>query len=139
MGTAANDNAVNRWVGITRTGGDLHRPDASGAAMEAAAETYQDGAESLCPDAPPAGDPCWTYLHKPITAVVMGSVMGAAGALLLLLHRSVDAPRSVGSACLSVGLMFVAVGLVWIPVLREKQRRKRFIQEARFLHLKIYF
>ncbi|XP_024140132.1 phosphoinositide-interacting protein [Oryzias melastigma] len=99
--------------------------------MDAAAETsYLDGTESLCPDPPSAGDPRWAYLRKPITAVVMGSLMGAAGALLLLLHSSEDAPRSVGSACLSVGLMFVAVGLVWIPVLREKRRRKRCLQEA---------
>lgn len=70
------------------------------------------------------------YLHKPITVMVMGSVMAAAGGLLFLL-RSLgvsEASRSVASACMSIGLMFVVMGLVWIPVLKEKQRRKLYTQ-----------
>ncbi|XP_043959107.1 phosphoinositide-interacting protein-like [Gambusia affinis] len=84
--------------------------------------------QSLCSDQSSAG-PAWAFLHKPIISLVMGSLMSAAGALLLLLRSAgVSASRPVASACLSVGLMFVAVGLVWIPVLKEKRRRRRLSQ-----------
>uniref|UniRef100_A0A3B4EZ48 Phosphoinositide interacting regulator of transient receptor potential channels n=1 Tax=Pundamilia nyererei TaxID=303518 RepID=A0A3B4EZ48_9CICH len=70
------------------------------------------------------------YLHKPIIVIVMGSLMSVAGAVLLLLQYSgvTEASRSVASACLSLGLMFVAMGLVWVPILKEKERRKRISQ-----------
>ncbi|CAJ1080603.1 Transmembrane protein 238 [Xyrichtys novacula] len=70
----------------------------------------------------------WAYLHKPIIVMVMGSIMCATGGLLFLLQSSgaTEAPRSVASACLSIGLLFVVMGLVWIPVLKEKQRRKQY-------------
>lgn len=80
------------------------------------------------PHADPAVTPSWAYLHKPIIAIVMGALVSAVGAALLLILRSsgtAEETRSVASACLSVGLMFVVVGLVWIPVLKEKLRRKR--------------
>lgn len=105
--------------------------------MEAIGETsFPDGSGSqiLCPD-PHAGTavaPGWAYLHKPIIVMVMGSLMCAVGALLLLLQSLgvTEASGSVASACLSIGLMFVVMGLVWIPILKEKQRRKRFSQGA---------
>lgn len=107
------------------------------ATMEAIGETSfpdDSGSQSLCPD-PHTGAavaPGWSYLHKPIIAMVMGSLMSAAGALLFLLQSSgvTQATRSVASACLSIGLMFVVVGLVWVPILKEKQRRKRYSQGA---------
>lgn len=105
--------------------------------MEAIGETSfpdDSGSQSLCPD-PHTGAavaPGWAYLHKPITVIVMGSLMSAAGGLLLLLRSLgvTEASRSVASACLSIGLMFVVMGLVWIPILKEKQRRKRYSQGA---------
>ncbi|KAG7506743.1 hypothetical protein JOB18_014537 [Solea senegalensis] len=74
--------------------------------------------------------PGWAYLHKPIIVIVMGSLMSAAGGLLVVLRSwgLTDASNSVASACLSIGLMFVVMGLVWIPVLKEKQRRKHYSQ-----------
>uniref|UniRef100_A0A3Q1JDV4 Phosphoinositide interacting regulator of transient receptor potential channels n=1 Tax=Anabas testudineus TaxID=64144 RepID=A0A3Q1JDV4_ANATE len=90
------------------------------------------GSQTLCPDprSDTADAPGWAYLHKPIIVIVMGSLMSAAGGLLFLLHSSgvTEASHSVASACLSIGLMFVVMGLVWIPVLKEKQRRKLYIQ-----------
>lgn len=92
------------------------------------------GGRSLCrpPHRGSAAASGWTYLHKPIISIVMGSLMSAAGTVLFLLQSSgVTHPsRSVASACLSIGLMFVVVGLVWIPILNEKQRRKSYSQEA---------
>ncbi|KAK7918684.1 hypothetical protein WMY93_009968 [Mugilogobius chulae] len=89
--------------------------------MDDAGDSFEDGRQTLFLDDEYSEDsPGCAYLHKPVIAMVMGSLMSAAGALLLLLHVS-----QVGSACLSIGLMFVMVGLVWIPVLKEKHRRKR--------------
>lgn len=105
--------------------------------MEAAGEASlpdDSGSQSLCPD-PDTGAavaPGWAYLLKPITVMVMGSLMSAVGGLLFLLQSRglTEGSRSVASACLSIGLMFVVMGLVWIPILKEKQRRKRYSQGA---------
>ncbi|XP_059180095.1 phosphoinositide-interacting protein-like [Centropristis striata] len=99
------------------------------ATMEAIGETsFPDDSrsQSLCPDSLTG----WAHLHKAIIVMVMGSLMCAAGGLLFLLQSlgATEAPRSVASACLSIGLMFVVMGLVWIPILKEKQRRKGYSQ-----------
>lgn len=90
--------------------------------------------QTLCPDPHPGAPepPRWSYFHKPIIAMVMGALMSAVGAVLLLLQSSgaTKVSHSVTSACLSIGLMFVVVGLVWIPILKEKLRRKRLGQGA---------
>ncbi len=92
------------------------------------------GSRSLCPDLHPdaAAAPGWAHLHKPIIVMVMGSLMSAAGGLLFLLQSLgvTEAPGSVASACVSIGLLFVVMGLVWIPILKEKLRRKRYSQGA---------
>uniref|UniRef100_A0A3Q0R8B2 Phosphoinositide interacting regulator of transient receptor potential channels n=1 Tax=Amphilophus citrinellus TaxID=61819 RepID=A0A3Q0R8B2_AMPCI len=92
------------------------------------------GSMQSYPDPQPAAaaGPGCTYLHKPIIVMVMGSLMSAAGALLFLLQYSgvIEAPRSVASTCLSLGLMFVVMGLVWVPILKEKQRRKQISHGA---------
>ncbi|KAK9530673.1 hypothetical protein VZT92_012161 [Zoarces viviparus] len=95
--------------------------------MEAIGEASlpdDSGSLSLCPDPRPG----WAHLHKPIIVMVMGSLMSAVGGLLFLLQSLgvTEASRPVASACLSLGLMFVVMGLVWIPVLNQKQRRKRY-------------
>lgn len=92
------------------------------------------GSQRLYPDPQPAAaeSPGRAYLHKPIIVIVMGSLMSVAGTVLLLLQYSgvTGASHSVASACLSLGLMFVAMGLVWVPILKEKERRKRISQGA---------
>uniref|UniRef100_A0A665TWV8 Uncharacterized protein n=1 Tax=Echeneis naucrates TaxID=173247 RepID=A0A665TWV8_ECHNA len=91
---------------------------------------YSDDSGGPCPDRYSAVARGMAYLHKPIIVMVMGSLMSAAGGLLSLLQSwgVTEASTSVASACLSIGLMFVVMGLVWIPILKEKQRRKRFSQ-----------
>lgn len=101
--------------------------------MEASGQTlHPDGSEGLCPDprTSAAATPSWAYLHKPIIVMVMGSLMSAAGGLLFLLQSLgvAEKTRSVASACLSIGLVFVVMGLVWSPILKEKHRRKRYSQ-----------
>lgn len=82
----------------------------------------------LNPDSRAARTQGCAFLHKAIIVIVMGSLMSAVGGLLFLLHslEAADVPRSVASACVSIGLMFVVLGVVWIPILKEKQRRKLY-------------
>lgn len=83
----------------------------------------------LEPDSSAATTPGCAFLHKSIIVMVMGSLMSAVGGLLFLLRSLGDVdvpPRSVASACVSIGLMFVVLGLVWIPILKEKRRRELF-------------
>lgn len=99
--------------------------------MEASGQTlYPDESGGLRPDphTTAAATSGWAYLHKPIILMVMGSLMSAAGGLLFLLQSLgvAEATRSVASACLSIGLVFVVMGLVWSPILKEKHRRKRY-------------
>lgn len=87
-----------------------------------------DGETSIRPselDSRAAVTPGCAFLHKSIIVMVMGSLMSAVGGLLFLLRslEAADVPRSVASACVSIGLMFVVLGLVWIPILKEKRRR----------------
>lgn len=84
------------------------------------------GDEGLLQDRPPG----WAYLHKPLTVVAIGCLASAAGGLLVLLRWAgvMEASASVASSCVSAGLMLVVTGLVWIPVLKEKRRRKRHSQ-----------
>lgn len=103
--------------------------------MEVTGETpFAEDSRSLRPGtrSGSAGAPGWAYLHKPIIVMVMGSLMCAAGGVLFLLQSSgvTEAYRSVASACGSIGLMFVVMGLVWIPILKEKRRRKQCSQGA---------
>lgn len=90
--------------------------------------SYDSGSQYLFPDS--AETSGWAYLHKPIIVMVMGCLMSAAGGLLILLRSSglTEASHSVSSACLSIGLVFFVMGLVWVPVLKEKQRRKHYVQ-----------
>uniref|UniRef100_A0AAV2LST3 Uncharacterized protein n=1 Tax=Knipowitschia caucasica TaxID=637954 RepID=A0AAV2LST3_KNICA len=89
-------------------------------------DLYENGRQSLVLDdehfrgpLSAAESPGLAYLHKPLIALVLGALTSGAGAVLLLMGVS-----PVGSACLSVGLMFVVLGLVWLPVLKEKHRRR---------------
>lgn len=98
-------------------------------------EPFGDGgscALSPDPDTRAAVSPGWAFLHKSIIVMVMGSLMTVVGGLLFLLRSLAvaEAPRSVASACVSIGLLFVVMGLVWIPILKEKRRRKLFSRGA---------
>lgn len=102
------------------------------------------------PDSRAAGTPGCAFLHKSIIVMVMGSLMSAVGGLLFLLRslEAADVSRSVASACVSIGLMFVVLGLVWIPILKEKRRRMHFsrstwrtgsLVRSHLLYLRIFF
>lgn len=93
----------------------------AGSAPEGEARLFED------PDHRPPG---WAYLHKAITVMTLGCLASVTGGLLFLLRRVgvMEASASVASSCVSMGLMLLVMGLVWIPILKEKQRRKRYSQ-----------
>ncbi|KAM6951131.1 ribosomal L1 domain-containing protein 1 [Aplochiton taeniatus] len=96
------------------------------AKLERLPESEDSVRRILCPNAGPPEPSRWNYFHKPIIVMVLGALMAAVGAVLFLLHSSgvTEAPHATAPACLSIGLMFVVVGLVWIPILKENLRRK---------------
>ncbi|KAJ8413622.1 hypothetical protein AAFF_G00081290 [Aldrovandia affinis] len=68
----------------------------------------------------------WIQFHKPIIVMVIGGLLLGAGSLLALLHYTqvVNVSYTVGTVCLSIGLMFLVTGLVWLPVIQQKLQRK---------------
>ncbi|XP_039682245.1 phosphoinositide-interacting protein-like isoform X1 [Perca fluviatilis] len=79
----------------------------------------QDGESPGCQGAPAPS--CWLLYSKPIMAIVVGTLLFGAGTALSLLYFTQvgHVPYLLGPLFLSVGLMFLVTGLVWIPVLKE--------------------
>ncbi|XP_051878146.1 phosphoinositide-interacting protein-like [Pristis pectinata] len=73
----------------------------------------------------------WVYYHKPVTVFVIGVFALLAGVILTILYfiRLVEVPYVLGPVCLSIGLMFMVTGLVWIPIVKEKIRQNRLIRK----------
>ncbi|XP_078274438.1 phosphoinositide-interacting protein-like [Rhinoraja longicauda] len=73
----------------------------------------------------------WIYYHKPVTVFAIGLLALLAGVILTVLHfiGVLDVPSVLGPVCLSIGLMFMVTGLVWIPIVKEKIRRNGLIRK----------
>ncbi|XP_041133179.1 phosphoinositide-interacting protein-like [Polyodon spathula] len=67
----------------------------------------------------------WVYYHKPIIIMVIGGLLFAAGTVIAFLYfsRVGRVPYALGPVCLSIGLMFLVTGLVWVPVIKQKVRK----------------
>lgn len=74
----------------------------------------------------PAEPPLWTYYNKPIILAVIGGLALCTGIVFYLLTEFgvSDVPHSVGPVCLSVGVMFIVVALVLLPIIKDKLRRR---------------
>lgn len=83
----------------------------------------------------PAEPPLWTYYNKPIILSVIGGLVLCGGIVLCLLVEFgvADVPSGMGPVGLAVGIMFIAVALVLLPIIREKLRR-RGVKTRRALH-----
>uniref|UniRef100_A0A4W3HWW6 Phosphoinositide-interacting protein n=1 Tax=Callorhinchus milii TaxID=7868 RepID=A0A4W3HWW6_CALMI len=66
----------------------------------------------------------WEDYHKPITITVIGVLVFLVGITLTILYftRVTEVPYALGPVCLSIGLMFIVTGLVWIPIVKQKLR-----------------
>ncbi|XP_041085995.1 phosphoinositide-interacting protein-like [Polyodon spathula] len=76
----------------------------------------------------------WVHYHKPIIIMVIGGLLFAAGTVIAFLYfsRVGRVPYALGPVCLSIGLMFLVTGLVWVPVIKQKIRQKGPIREMYF-------
>ncbi|NXK69428.1 PIRT protein, partial [Sylvietta virens] len=83
----------------------------------------------------------WDVYHKPVIVVSVGAAVFLFGvvvtSLSCLLSRNKHVYKMSGPAFLSLGLMLLVCGLVWIPIIRKKQRQR---QKSQFLQsLKSFF
>ncbi|XP_062295358.1 phosphoinositide-interacting protein-like [Scomber scombrus] len=64
---------------------------------------------------------CWLLYMKPVVAISIGTLLFVSGTALSLLYFTQVGNVSylLGPLFLSVGLMFLVTGLVWVPVLKQ--------------------
>ncbi len=76
----------------------------------------------------------WTYYHKPIFILIAGGLALAAGFVIILKSSGLFTSNStdtmpvedeMGPLCLSVGLMFAVLGVVWTLIIKENVKHKR--------------
>ncbi|KAG8558279.1 hypothetical protein GDO81_016935, partial [Engystomops pustulosus] len=72
----------------------------------------------------------WSYYHKPITLLVFGGIVFLIGILYTTFYftKYVDVPYALGPVFLSIGLIFLVTGLVWLPIIAESVRRKGLLR-----------
>ncbi|XP_038594132.1 phosphoinositide-interacting protein-like [Micropterus salmoides] len=65
--------------------------------------------------------PCWLLYFEPIMAISVGTLLFGSGKALSPLYFTQvgNVPYMLGSLFVSVGLIFLVIGLVWIPVLKQ--------------------
>lgn len=83
----------------------------------------------------------WDIYHKPVIVVSVGAAVFLFGTVITslscFLSRNKDVYKMSGPAFLSLGLMLLVCGLVWIPIIRKKQKQR---QKSQFLQsLKSFF
>ncbi|NWX19470.1 PIRT protein, partial [Aegotheles bennettii] len=83
----------------------------------------------------------WNIYHKPIIVMCVGAAIFVFGMVITSLSCFIEKKKEVfkmcGPAFLSLGLMLLVCGLVWIPIIRKKQKQR---QKSQFLQsLKSFF
>ncbi|NXH83625.1 PIRT protein, partial [Edolisoma coerulescens] len=87
----------------------------------------------------------WDIYHKPVIVVSVGAAVFLLGMVITslswflpwFLPDSKDIFKMCGPAFLSLGLMLLVCGLVWVPIIRKKQKQR---QKSQFLQsLKSFF
>ncbi|NXO43660.1 PIRT protein, partial [Locustella ochotensis] len=83
----------------------------------------------------------WDIYHKPVIVLSVGAAVFLFGTVITSLSCFLTQNEKVykmsGPAFLSLGLMLLVCGLVWIPIIRKKQKQR---QKSQFLQsLKSFF
>ncbi|NXQ63465.1 PIRT protein, partial [Anthoscopus minutus] len=83
----------------------------------------------------------WDIYHKPVIVVSVGAAIFLFGVVITslscVLTKNKNVYKMTGPAFLSLGLMLLVCGLVWIPIIRKKQKQR---QKSQFLQsLKSFF
>ncbi|XP_044839446.1 phosphoinositide-interacting protein isoform X2 [Mauremys mutica] len=83
----------------------------------------------------------WEIYHKPIVVVSVGGAIFLFGVVVTSLScfitTNVVVYKMCGPAFLSLGLMLLVCGFVWIPVIRKKQRQRQ--KSHFFQNIKSFF
>lgn len=87
----------------------------------------------------------WEIYHKPIIIMSVGSATLLFGVaitclayVLDLTKETIEALKMIGPAFLSLGLMTLVCGLVWVPIIKKKQKQRQkssFFQSLKFFLL----
>ncbi|XP_042198485.1 phosphoinositide-interacting protein-like [Callorhinchus milii] len=85
----------------------------------------------------------WEIYHKPIIVMSIGGAFFLVGCVLTGLYFADITKKTcnvLGPAALSIGLMFLVYGLVWVPIIKEKRQQKSISkfyrnQKMSFIHL----
>ncbi|XP_051490667.1 phosphoinositide-interacting protein [Apus apus] len=83
----------------------------------------------------------WEIYRKPLVVMAVGAGIFLVGIVITSLPCFLDSNKGVykmcGPAFLSLGLMLLVCGLVWVPIIRKKQKQR---QKSQFLtSLKSFF
>ncbi|NXF34808.1 PIRT protein, partial [Nyctibius bracteatus] len=83
----------------------------------------------------------WDIYHKPVIVMSVGAAVFLLGMVITSLSfiesKNVKFYKMCGPAFLSLGLMLLVCGLVWVPIIRKKQKQR---QKSQFLQsLKSFF
>ncbi|XP_072339233.1 phosphoinositide-interacting protein-like [Scyliorhinus torazame] len=69
----------------------------------------------------------WEIYHKPIFVMSVGGAFFFLGSIMTGLYFAQITKKTcnvLGPAFLSIGMMFLVFGLVWLPILKEKRKQK---------------
>ncbi|XP_028675880.1 phosphoinositide-interacting protein-like [Erpetoichthys calabaricus] len=69
----------------------------------------------------------WETYHKPIVVMSIGGAIFLCGVILTGLHFAKKYERATmifGPGFLSLGLIVLVTGLVWVPIMKEKRKQK---------------
>lgn len=85
-------------------------------------------------DPVPRDPSCWTYYHKPIFILIISGLALSSGLVVILsssglfgsnFRETIPVNDEVGPLCLSIGLMFAVLGVVWTLIKKENVKHKR--------------
>ncbi|EHB04550.1 Phosphoinositide-interacting protein [Heterocephalus glaber] len=87
----------------------------------------------------------WEIYRKPIVIMSVGSAILLFGVVITCLayllrmnKKTISVLKMTGPAFLSLGLMTVVCGLVWVPIIKKKQKQRQksnFFQSLKFFLL----
>ncbi|KAM6164519.1 phosphoinositide-interacting protein [Rhynchocyon petersi] len=86
----------------------------------------------------------WEIYRKPIAIMSVGGAILLFGVVITCLaytlnleKTSKDALKMTGPAFLSLGLMMLVCGLVWVPIIKKKQKQRQ--KSVFFQNIKSFF
>ncbi|XP_064350992.1 phosphoinositide-interacting protein [Camelus dromedarius] len=86
----------------------------------------------------------WEIYRKPIVIMSVGGAILLFGVVITCLaytlklgEKSLNVLKMIGPAFLSLGLMMMVCGLVWVPIIKKKQKQRQ--KSVFFQNLKSFF